>query len=448
MNYYDALSISRDADKNEIKRAYFAAVKLHSPDSDPHGFRIIRSAYETLYDPKSRTEYDSYFVAESEINNEVLAARELMRQNKFMQALVFLNEAETRIPGAAEITRLKAEALWMLRKSGKAEDLCRALLEKNPVDRETLLLRAKIAESRGHTIKAEGYYNEAVIISPLDPKPWVMFMDYTIRNNRHMLSLVFQHAMSYSCDLFRDYYIYYLMSMRQSNSIYIFDDPLKYYDKFAEFFIHDENMDEETYRSTMSILAYVSEGEEYVPFLEKILPTIENSRYRSVKDEEDIKSLRANITVNKLKKDKRIHEILADITGYFVAEVDDKETLLGMECYIVLNMSDVRPSLRVLRKEYPDYFKLNQTFYLDVLNDKKTEFLTYKYFMTYKKLISDFDSALFGNDLSPFLDKFDIFDELDDEIDDEKPYVREAPKIGRNDPCPCGSGKKYKKCCG
>lgn len=26
-------------------------------------------------------------------------------------------------------------------------------------------------------------------------------------------------------------------------------------------------------------------------------------------------------------------------------------------------------------------------------------------------------------------------------------YVREA-KIGRNEPCPCGSGKKYKKCCG
>jgi uncharacterized protein YecA (UPF0149 family) len=23
-----------------------------------------------------------------------------------------------------------------------------------------------------------------------------------------------------------------------------------------------------------------------------------------------------------------------------------------------------------------------------------------------------------------------------------------APKIGRNDPCPCGSGKKYKRCCG
>ena len=27
-------------------------------------------------------------------------------------------------------------------------------------------------------------------------------------------------------------------------------------------------------------------------------------------------------------------------------------------------------------------------------------------------------------------------------------YRREGPKVGRNDPCPCGSGKKYKKCCG
>ena len=31
---------------------------------------------------------------------------------------------------------------------------------------------------------------------------------------------------------------------------------------------------------------------------------------------------------------------------------------------------------------------------------------------------------------------------------DQQPVRRETPKIGRNDPCPCGSGKKYKKCCG
>jgi len=34
-------------------------------------------------------------------------------------------------------------------------------------------------------------------------------------------------------------------------------------------------------------------------------------------------------------------------------------------------------------------------------------------------------------------------------IDDDSPQsVRRTATVGRNDPCPCGSGKKYKKCCG
>ncbi len=28
------------------------------------------------------------------------------------------------------------------------------------------------------------------------------------------------------------------------------------------------------------------------------------------------------------------------------------------------------------------------------------------------------------------------------------PVIRDAPKIGRNDPCVCGNGRKFKKCCG
>jgi len=57
------------------------------------------------------------------------------------------------------------------------------------------------------------------------------------------------------------------------------------------------------------------------------------------------------------------------------------------------------------------------------------------------------------------------FDNVDDEIDEEfeddeegwspfEPiekgitYRRTSPKIGRNETCPCGSGKKYKKCHG
>ena len=47
----------------------------------------------------------------------------------------------------------------------------------------------------------------------------------------------------------------------------------------------------------------------------------------------------------------------------------------------------------------------------------------------------------FDDDLSDW----DILDDDDDQVPFTEP---EKPKIGRNAPCPCGSGKKYKNCCG
>ena len=38
----------------------------------------------------------------------------------------------------------------------------------------------------------------------------------------------------------------------------------------------------------------------------------------------------------------------------------------------------------------------------------------------------------------------DVPEMLNEESDT---IIKSSPKIGRNDPCPCGSGKKYKKCC-
>ena len=40
-------------------------------------------------------------------------------------------------------------------------------------------------------------------------------------------------------------------------------------------------------------------------------------------------------------------------------------------------------------------------------------------------------------------------DVVDKAINDiSAPIKRDVPKVGRNQPCPCGSGKKYKQCCG
>ncbi len=44
-------------------------------------------------------------------------------------------------------------------------------------------------------------------------------------------------------------------------------------------------------------------------------------------------------------------------------------------------------------------------------------------------------------------DKTEDITDLEKLLNPPKPVVSEK-KVGRNDPCTCGSGKKYKKCCG
>jgi hypothetical protein len=48
-------------------------------------------------------------------------------------------------------------------------------------------------------------------------------------------------------------------------------------------------------------------------------------------------------------------------------------------------------------------------------------------------------------DAGPDEDESEDEDEFPEEM--AEPYVRATLKVGRNDPCPCGSGRKYKKCC-
>jgi preprotein translocase subunit SecA len=85
-----------------------------------------------------------------------------------------------------------------------------------------------------------------------------------------------------------------------------------------------------------------------------------------------------------------------------------------------------------LRKEYPQLYALHADFFNEMLSARNTQKLLYQRIKTLDK-----------NGVSPR-----IYAEDEESETDPEPIRRTEPKIGRNDPCPCGSGKKYKKCCG
>lgn len=95
----------------------------------------------------------------------------------------------------------------------------------------------------------------------------------------------------------------------------------------------------------------------------------------------------------------------------------------------------------------------------DILGMEKEEALKENlYENSYYDLIDDAVSEMMNWSCFAASDDEDDEDEYEDDEDDfesenqssgpELPYKREAPKVGRNDLCLCGSGKKYKKCCG
>jgi hypothetical protein len=103
----------------------------------------------------------------------------------------------------------------------------------------------------------------------------------------------------------------------------------------------------------------------------------------------------------------------------------------------------------------------------DFLTPKFNLFSEYLNYFDVKLLKEDNAKKDFYEDLQIFISRFEAHEEIYSEDDDyfdtdeeeDKDNViplwqnvdfikRTEPKIGRNDPCPCGSGKKYKKCCG
>jgi preprotein translocase subunit SecA len=64
-----------------------------------------------------------------------------------------------------------------------------------------------------------------------------------------------------------------------------------------------------------------------------------------------------------------------------------------------------------------------------------------------KRTVHQSTSAFGGTVTAQGSSPSDIVSQANEAIAKAKP-IRTGPKVGRNDPCPCGSGKKYKQCCG
>jgi uncharacterized protein YchJ len=117
----------------------------------------------------------------------------------------------------------------------------------------------------------------------------------------------------------------------------------------------------------------------------------------------------------------------------------------------ITNYDDYRKSIQRLKIKYPHLYQIKADFFKKIENSADRRKLS----QYYRKKMAGFEhilSKFFYDDDFEDDDEEEMWDDSGDDdcvdYNDLEPYVRQEAKIGRNDPCPCGSGKKYKKCCG
>lgn len=66
MNPYQILEIPKNADQDEIKKAYFQLIKKYPPEREPEKFKTIRAAYESLKTVARKAETDVFIFREPE----------------------------------------------------------------------------------------------------------------------------------------------------------------------------------------------------------------------------------------------------------------------------------------------------------------------------------------------------------------------------------------------
>lgn len=100
------------------------------------------------------------------------------------------------------------------------------------------------------------------------------------------------------------------------------------------------------------------------------------------------------------------------------------------------------------RKEIENWAKSSEWLGLQILSTPEIPDAPESSFVEFIASYADRGVKLEHHELAEFRKVNDEWFFYDGKLVAQHPFVRVEPKIGRNDPCPCGSGKKYKKCCG
>lgn len=461
-NDHEILGVSAGADQKEIKKAYFKLVRQYSPEKDPERFQEIRGAYERLIQEndseKEELRLSMEMPDEPFAHSMLRQITELERQQDYEGAAATAKEAISRF-GEYEVFLYElASSQLHDGHSGNAVKNFEKLVGRFP---EKTVYKRELAISyfdRGYGKKAFQAFEEAYAAG--------------VRDNDFILQFSL-------CCRDRD---------EESRGIEILLEMVKGYDNSAKAKAEVEDY-LEAYTGIFALCFFASADENnellelYCGFLraagralkdcsemviemtlflvkffnnpkclaglnavlaatKKILPE------RSYPDE--WKSISESFLEARIQADDRLDEVwLGCYEAYFEADYIYDDSIirfmkLDMKLILLERRDELKSQFGIVMAEYPELYERMKDFY-ELLEQENLPYIMEKMRKEYGSL----NRNISGGRYYELYPQYRLSEEkLQWDSAENGSYMRSDKKVGRNDPCPCGSGKKYKKCCG
>lgn len=464
-DYYQVLGLPAGANQNEIKRAYFKLVRQFSPERDPERFQEIREAYEKLKSQEADQEEQKKFTLEfpdtkiAEQMKEQIERGFRYKDYKLArmtaeEALNFWGESQGFLYFLGKAQRLEG-------KTGKAAKTFERLVEMYPERGDFVGQLAVSYLERGYGKKAYEAFRKAYDMGLRNNEFLLLYshscMDredfgMAVKLLEEVAKQAGKNTREYMEELLNAYTGIFSMGSHLTS-----ETVKKELESLVELFKlegsrlaeYEEELQEMFYYMMRAVIQseYVlgNPGETLLGEIRRLAKGFLDGRlFQNVWDDFQIA-----LEGQRIDNDGRMPDVLKrGQEAFFLSDLDSRIASfmkLDTKLCILEEWPGIQEKLEIVKKEYPVFYTYLEEFVHTLENSDNLDHLRSRLQKDYDRLESMMSGGFYYKE---YPHRRRPTGSVSWDSEKAGTFVRGQKKIGRNDPCPCGSGKKYKNCCG
>lgn len=459
-NDYKILGLEQGASQAEIKKAYFKMVRRYSPESDPEQFQKIRKAYENLKDGQTKTDGPVFPPLSNPQAIKMMQQIQLYRKEKdITRYRDCCEEAWKKFPDDIQFLYLLIMAQRRAGNTGKAVKNAELLVSKDPNNKWYQMALAFSYQERGYWQKALAASEKAFFLGCRDFDFLLMYAsacdDYNDPDKGVLvLSEIVYTKKRWSKEevpKVMDAFSGMLAMHGSSSHISLLEILELLYPFLTQYGIYLKEFTPQLCLILANACVSVKYGSAEYQKADEIFTYIQKS-CTDFLENELIAAAIETFHFHRAVCDYRLSpQMLAYLEIFHDFNEDEEDPLykkfvmLDAQLLLLEKREDTLRQAEIIKAEHPQEYPNIEDFVKKLENPSKVPILKERMLKTYRRLEPYYSCGYYYDEYPQ--EKIRFTGSVINEGNESEPFVRSNQKIGRNDPCPCGSGKKYKHCC-